>query len=194
MDTLIFKIVLTALFVSCFGSFTWGVRKFFVKPEKLGFGVRLTLAAGTLFSIAHLAVILLTSQFHPAAVAAAVVLYGLSLVMFWWAIQANRVKPLAACFAKSESLHLVQHGPYRLVRHPFYCSYLLAWIAGPVGTWNIWLAFTAAIMFVLYLTAAVNEENKFAASSLAEDYASYRATTGRFFPKLFKFRTHGHPH
>ena len=192
MELILFKILLTVLLVGCFDSFAWGVRKFFVKPEKLTLGLRFTVGAGSLFSLAHLLVILFATALEPAAIAAAVVLYGLSIVIFWWAIRANRVKPLAACFGKSEALHLVQHGPYRWVRHPFYCSYLLAWVAGAVGTLNIWLAFTAAIMFVLYLTAAINEENKFASSSLADAYAAYRAATGRFFPKPFKLHRHAH--
>ncbi|HLH03906.1 MAG TPA: isoprenylcysteine carboxylmethyltransferase family protein [Bryobacteraceae bacterium] len=185
MEILVWRIVLAALLLACFGSFTWGVRNFFVKPEKMALGMRVTLMSGTLFSVLHLLTILFwsTPETVPAAIAAG--LYGLSCAMFWWAIRANRVKPLAACFAKSEAAHLVQHGPYRYVRHPFYCSYLLAWVAGAVGTMNIWLAFTAAVMFVLYLTAAVNEENKFAASPLADAYAAYRASTGRFFPKPF---------
>ena len=182
----LFKTLLTILLLSSFGSFTWGVRKFFVKPEKLTLGVRLTLGAGTLFSVLHLLTILFWSTLLPVPVLIAALLYIASLAIFWWAIRANHVKPLAACFSDAEAVHLVQHGPYRFVRHPFYCSYLLAWIAGAVGTLNIWLAFTAAIMFVLYLTAAINEENKFAASSLAETYAAYRAATGRFFPKPFK--------
>jgi protein-S-isoprenylcysteine O-methyltransferase Ste14 len=186
MPVLLFKILLTLLLVSCFGSFAWAVRNFFVKSERLTTGVRLTLLTGTAFAILHLLVIFFSSTLSTLAVAGAAALYILSLVVFWWAIAANRVKPLAACFAHNEQLHLVQHGPYRFVRHPFYCSYLLAWVAGAVGTLSIWLAFTAVVMFILYRTAAVNEENKFAHSPLASAYAAYRAATGRFLPKPFK--------
>lgn len=189
---LLFRTLLAILLLGSFGSFTWGVRKFFVKPDKMTLGVRLTLGAGSLFSVLHLLTILFWSTLLPIPVLLASALYIAAIAIFWWAIRANSVKPLAACFSKAEEVHLVQHGPYRFVRHPFYCSYLLAWIAGAIGTLNIWLAFTAVIMFVLYLTAAINEENKFASSPLAEAYANYRAATGRFFPKPFKTVTH-HP-
>lgn len=182
----LFQIILLVLLVACFASFTWAVRNFFVQPEQRTTGLRLTLLAGFVFVVLHIAVILRSSALQPLWFSLAVVLYLLSLTIFWWAIAANRVKPLSACFAQEEQLHLVQHGPYRFVRHPFYCSYLLAWLAGAVGTLNIWLALTAVTMFVLYLTAAINEENKFAASPLALEYASYRGSTGRFFPKPFK--------
>jgi protein-S-isoprenylcysteine O-methyltransferase Ste14 len=187
------NVLLALLLVSCFGSFTWAVRRFFVRPERSTPGLKFTLLTGTAFAIIHLVVILRTPLLVPWAVAAGAVLYCLSLAVFWWAIAANRVKPLAACFSTESQLHLVQHGPYRLVRHPFYCSYLLAWLAGAVATLNIWLALTAIIMFVLYLSAAVNEENKFASSPLAEEYKSYRGSTGRFFPKPFSLLTR-HPH
>ena len=186
MPLLLSKILLTTLLVGCFGSFTWAVRNFFVKPDRLTSGVRLTLLTGTTFAICHLLVILFSPALPVVAIGIAAALYVLSLVVFWWAIAANRIKPLAACFAQHEQLHLVQHGPYRFVRHPFYCSYLLAWIAGAVGTLSIWLALTAVVMFILYRTAAVNEENKFASSPLAGAYAAYRAATGRFLPKPFK--------
>jgi len=186
------QLLLVVLLVACFGSFTWAVRNFFVQPESLTVGLKLTLLAGAVFALLHLVIIVTTPELAPLGVAIGAALYVLSLVVFWWAIRANKVKPLSACFSQNEQLHLVQHGPYRFVRHPFYCSYLLTWIAGAVGTMSPWLAVTAVIMFVLYLTAAVNEENKFARSPLASAYATYRDTTGRFFPKPLKLMAGRH--
>lgn len=185
--------LLTLLLVACFGSFTWAVRNFFVKPERITAGLRITLLIGTLFALLHLAVILTTRDLQLLPVGVAAGLYCSALAIFWWAIAANRVKPLSACFSQNEQLHLVQHGPYQFVRHPFYCSYLLAWLAGAVGTLNILLGLTSVIMFVLYLTAALKEESKFASSPLADAYARYRISTGRFFPKPFRPTTGRHP-
>jgi protein-S-isoprenylcysteine O-methyltransferase Ste14 len=187
---MLFQILLATLLFACLASFTWAMRNFFVKPEKATTGLKITLLAGFLFAILHFVVIFTASNLKPAAVAAAVLLYCLSLIIFWWTIAANRVKPLAACFSKDEQLHLVQNGPYRFVRHPFYCSYLLAWLAGAVGTLSIWLGLTFVAMFVLYLTAALNEEKKFSTSSLAGAYADYCGATGRFLPSPLKLITH----
>jgi protein-S-isoprenylcysteine O-methyltransferase Ste14 len=181
-----FQILLALLLFTCLSSFGWAMRRFFVKPDHMTPGLKMTLAAGLVFAITHFYVILGTPALKPLAVAAAVTLYCLALGIFWWTISAHRVKPLAACFSRHEELHLVKHGPYRFVRHPFYCSYLLAWLAGAVGTLDPRLALTFVVMFVLYLVAAVSEEKKFASSSLSEAYADYCGATGRFLPSPWK--------
>jgi protein-S-isoprenylcysteine O-methyltransferase Ste14 len=183
---MLFQVLLAILLLACLSSFGWAMRNFFVKPKRMTPGLRVTLLAGLVFAITHFYVILSTPALKPLAVAAAITLYCLALGIFWWAIAAHRVKPLAACFSRNEELHLVQHGPYRFVRHPFYCSYLLAWLSGAVGTLNVWLGLTFVAMFVLYLVAAVNEEKKFASSSLGEAYANYCGATGRFLPSPWK--------
>ncbi len=183
---MLFQILLALLLLACLSSFTWAMRNFFEKPERMTPGLRVTVLAGMVFAISHFYVILRTPALKPLAVAMAVTLYCLALGVFWWTISAHRVKPLAACFSRNEQLHLVQHGPYRFVRHPFYCSYLLAWLAGAVGTLNVWLGLTFVAMLGLYLVAAVNEEKKFASSSLADAYADYCGATGRFLPRPWK--------
>ncbi len=182
----LYQLLLASLLFICLASFSWAMRSFFVRQGTVTIGLKLTVLAGMVFAILHFVVILTSRNIATPLVVIAAVLYLLSLAMFWWAITANRVKPLSACFSTNESLHLVQHGPYRLVRHPFYCSYLLTWLAGAVGTWSPWLGLTFIAMFVLYLSAARNEEDKFASSPLAESYAKYRSSTGRFIPSPFK--------
>ncbi len=188
------KVLLAILLLACLSSFTWAVRKFFVKPEQKTRGLQITLLAGFSCAIANFAGIALTPELKPPAVLAGVGLYCLSLGVFWWTIASHRSKPLAACFSKDEQLHLVQHGPYRLMRHPFYCSYLLAWLAGAVATLNPWLAVAVAGMFVLYSTAARDEEKKFASSNLCDAYANYCSSTGQFFPNPLKLMTNRRSH
>ncbi len=186
MPPLLPQLLLSTLLLCCLASFGWAVQKFFVRPEQITPGLRMTLLAGVIFAALHFAVIFQTLVWSEAAVMAAAILYCAALSIFWWTISANRAKPLSACFSRNEELHLVQDGPYRFVRHPFYCSYLLTWLAGAVGTLNFWLGVTFLIMFVLYLTAARQEESKFATGPLAEAYARYRRSTGRFLPSPFK--------
>ena len=155
-------------------------------------GLKITVLAGSLFALLHLLTILRTPVLQTPAVVVGAILYCLALAIFWWTVASHRSKPLAACFSQNEQLHLVRNGPYRFVRHPFYCSYLLTWLAGALATLNIWLGLTFVVMFVLYLIAAVNEENKFASSPLAEAYAQYRSATGRFLPSPFKVIANRH--
>lgn len=191
---MLFRVLLAVLLLACLGSFTWAMRKFFVKPEQATRGLRVTLLAGFLCAIANFAVIGLAPRLNLPAIVAGVALYCLSLAIFWWTIGSHRSKPLAACFSKDEQLHLVQHGPYRITRHPFYFSYLLAWLAGAVATLSPWLGAAFVGMFILYLTAARGEEKKFASSSLGDAYANYCSSTGQFFPNPLKLMTNRRLH
>ena len=188
------QILLIALLFLCLASFTWATRKFFVKPDGITAGLSITLGAGFVFAIIHFTVLFRTPSIQPRWAAVAAVLYVSALILFWWTFLANRRKPLSACFSKTEQLHLVQHGPYRFVRHPFYCSYLLSWLAGAVGTMSPLLFLTFFAMLGLYWYAARKEEGKFAASPLAEEYSAYRSSTGRFVPRPFSFSTHRRSH
>jgi protein-S-isoprenylcysteine O-methyltransferase Ste14 len=80
----------------------------------------------------------------------------------------------------------MRRGPYGLVRHPFYCSYLLAWVAGVFASRQWWLAITPAIMLAIYWRAARWEENKFSNTPLAGQYAAYRAAVGMLMPNPLK--------
>jgi protein-S-isoprenylcysteine O-methyltransferase Ste14 len=76
-------------------------------------------------------------------------------------------------------------GPFAYVRNPFYTSYLLAMLSTAV-MWPSLLRFGLVLAMVAYFTgAAMYEEHKFSRSAVATQYASYKARTGRFVPKLF---------
>ncbi|MDZ4851896.1 MAG: isoprenylcysteine carboxylmethyltransferase family protein [Pirellulaceae bacterium] len=87
----------------------------------------------------------------------------------------------AGMLKKSEVL--ATSGPYALVRNPLYvgsflmmfgfCLLLKDWLA---------LAFVIGPMALLYWYQVMSEE-KYMAKIFSESWPSYRATTGRFFPK-----------
>ena len=111
------------------------------------------------------------------AAAAAAIALGL------WALSANRpgnfnIRPLPR-----EGGHLVQHGPYRWIRHPMYSALLLAGVAaarlsGDGVSWLILLALAA----VLAVKAAVEERAMVAHYA---DYPAYQKRTRRFVPGLY---------
>jgi hypothetical protein len=86
-------------------------------------------------------------------------LYGCALGLFWWAVHINAQKPLSAVFSRDLPVPLVTRGPYQLVRHPFYCSYLLTWSAGVVITAQLWLALTVLPSYAIYLSAGSKSGN-----------------------------------
>src|SRR5205807_8586540 len=100
-----------------------------------------------------------------------------ALALSSWAIRTGSPRALSAAFSPDTPQHLFDGGPYRFIRHPFYCSYLLTWTAGIVATAWLWLLPSLAVMLVIYLRAAVVEEEKFARSPLAGAYERYRSHT-----------------
>jgi protein-S-isoprenylcysteine O-methyltransferase Ste14 len=115
-----------------------------------------------------------------------VLLYIWSLGLFWWAIRTNSAARLSAVFSPDVPVHLVEDGPYQFIRHPFYCSYVLAWSAGTIATARWWLLVTVGVMIVIYLKAAAIEEEKFSRSSLAGEYQRYRERTALLVPNPMK--------
>ena len=80
---------------------------------------------------------------------------------------------------------LVSGGPYALVRHPMYTSFLLMgvgqafllanWIAGPVGLIGF------AVLFLL----RVDKEERMMAESFGQEYLAYMKRTRRLIPYLY---------
>lgn len=184
----IWRFVIILLFLACFTSFGWAMRRFFLKPSGGVAGMLAIKLSGTAFALLHLYCLLRPPLllFGPEQLYTAALIYVFSLALFWWALLTNRNKPLSAVFSLDAPVHLVQQGPYRVIRHPFYSAYLLSWLAGVVATGRLWLMLTVAIMIVLYYRAARYEESKFAASALGASYRWYRSRTGLFLPNPIK--------
>jgi len=172
--------------LACLASFAWAMRKFFLQPAGMTAGMQVIKFLGIAFGLLHVAAIVMTPVISPALGAAGATLYLCALTLFWWAIAASLHKPLSAAFSPDLPAHLVAAGPYRMMRHPLYGSYLLCWVAGWVATGRTWLSPTVLVMLVIYLVAARQEENKFLRSALAEPYVRYRTRTGLFFPNPLK--------
>jgi protein-S-isoprenylcysteine O-methyltransferase Ste14 len=179
--------VTALLLLSCLASFAWGMRKFFVQPSGSTAGMKLIRGCGMVFAALHLAGIFLPNSITVERGSAGALLYLCSLGLFWWAIRANSAARLSAAFSRDLPAHLVEAGPYRFIRHPFYGSYVLAWTAGTIATARWWLVPTVAVMVVIYWRAARIEEEKFSRSSLAAEYQKYRARTPLLVPNPMKF-------
>jgi protein-S-isoprenylcysteine O-methyltransferase Ste14 len=78
---------------------------------------------------------------------------------------------------------LVTDGPYRTIRHPYYAAAALLMIATSLLTANLLVAVAASFVWGL-LWCRLPEEERALEAAYGDQYRSYAARTGRFFPRL----------
>ena len=78
---------------------------------------------------------------------------------------------------------LVTHGPYRWVRHPFYGVVLLWGLSMTLLTAN-WLIAVLGLAAIAMLVRRTSIEEGKLNERFGDEYRSYAAKTGRFFPRL----------
>ncbi len=99
-------------------------------------------------------------------------------------------RELGACFSSTlvirENHRLVRSGPYRLVRHPMYSSYLLLFIGAFLvsGNWVVGACGTAIIATLM--TVRLAREEALLVEKFGSEYEEYRNTTGMFIPMTHK--------
>lgn len=171
-------------FVCCFTSFVWAMKHHFRTVDQFPSGARAIQVIGGICTLLHLAALFYPGSSREATTVIALLLYCASFALFWVCVRVNRKGPLSVAFSTDKPGHLVTRGPYRFVRHPFYVSYSLAWIAGIIASARPWLLLSLLVMGAIYYRAATFEERKFASGELAAAYENYRRRTGMFIPRL----------
>lgn len=173
--------LLAALGSTCFAAFCWGLLRHFRTSGTTPLGMRL-IGALSLLAFAWFARDVVDGPLGPAWPAAAS-LMAVAFALFVTAVRASTAARLTVAFATDQPQVLLEHGPYRLVRHPFYSAYMTFWLASALARpgWAPWLV--AAAFCVIYWRAGRHEETKFERSQLAMPYAAYRRRTGMFLPR-----------
>src|SRR5687767_10344303 len=118
----------------------------------------------------------------PSARWAGVSLILVTVVLLTWTL--GSLGPNLTDTVVTRAAHtLVTRGPYRWVRHPFYdCMALfVASISLMMANWFV--AVSGGVMFALLAIRSRIEEEKLL-ERFGEPYRDYRATTGRFLPKM----------
>lgn len=173
--------VLIALSVAFYLLHSWGALWHFRRVERVRAGlVALTIIWALAFA-AQLAGLWPNHELWAYAWTA-VPVYAAAFGLWAWTIVATRSAQLTLAFSRDLPNALIDRGPYRYVRHPFYTSYTLYWLAGSLATLTWWVAAPSIMASIFYVVAARSEERKFAASRLAGAYADYRSRTGMFLP------------
>jgi len=162
--------------------YTWALKAHF-SSKSVPRGAMVISLAVSVTTLWYLALTWWLEQPIPAA------LVGLALqvagfALFWSAILASRTARLRLAFDLENPRTLVRDGPYRLVRHPFYTSYIIFWSAWALAIWSIWALPPLVVIVSIYVIAARGEERKFSRTTMADAYVDYRARTGFFWPRF----------
>ena len=78
---------------------------------------------------------------------------------------------------------LVQHGPYRWIRHPLYTSAALLVVALSLMAAN-WFLFVAGVVLLCVLVFRTRTEEANLVARFGDSYRQYMHRTGRFVPKI----------
>jgi protein-S-isoprenylcysteine O-methyltransferase Ste14 len=79
---------------------------------------------------------------------------------------------------------LCDAGPYRYVRHPFYLSYMVAFVAVAVAFPSLVVSGVCLLNMGLFVYMAFDDERVLLASPLGTAYRQYKVRVGMFLPGL----------
>jgi len=75
-------------------------------------------------------------------------------------------------------------GPYRYVRHPFYLSYMVAFLGVAVAFPSLVVSGVCLLNIGLLVYMAMDDERVLLGSTLGADYRAYRARVAMFVPRF----------
>jgi len=80
---------------------------------------------------------------------------------------------------------LIAKGPFALIRHPLYVSYILITLGLGLILLNV-LSFIFVLLLVLGIYPTAKAEESVLLMQLGDEYANYQKSVGMFFPRLRK--------
>jgi len=109
----------------------------------------------------------------------------LSLSLFWSSI--FTAKSLDFAFSNKVG-KLILIGPFSVIRHPFYLSYILAWFSTTLMFNSISLWITLVYLVTFYISSARSEEKVILQTEHSSEYLDYRQNVGMFLPRIWKWK------
>lgn len=175
--------IVTLVGLVVLGATLWAVRSHFASEEMLP---RAKLISTFVIFNMFLLVYLTWTLVQPvvAQIIGALIMIG-SAWLFFAAIKASKEAQLRFAFDPEKPHSLLDSGPYALVRHPFYVSYIMLWLGWALAAWSLWTLPIFVILLVLYINAAQMEERNFAGTPMADDHVAYKRRVGFFWPNIF---------
>ncbi len=103
---------------------------------------------------------------------------------YWWGMVSLGEFLLPRWTRLKHDHSVIKTGAYRYLRHPLYASRILAYLGLLLFFDNFLLLLVIFLIPLLYLQA--RQEEKVLIEVFGEEYKSYQAFTGMFFPKIFR--------
>lgn len=113
-------------------------------------------------------------------------LYVTSLVLFWWAIVT--AKKLDFAFSPNVG-EIITTGPFAIIRHPFYLSYVIVWSTSTLLFNSLLLWITLLYLIAFYSMSARAEEKVILGSEHSKKYSSYKNEVGMFLPRVKQWKS-----
>lgn len=114
---------------------------------------------------------------------------GVALLACGLALRAWGMRRLAAAYTRTlrtvDDQHVVQDGPYRLIRHPGYCGGLLVWIGYSLGLGSWPAALVVTALLVAAYTWRIAAEERLLLDAFGPVYGEYRDRTKRLIPFVY---------
>ncbi len=84
--------------------------------------------------------------------------------------------------------HVVQAGPYRLVRHPGYLGSLLVWTGAAAASGNALCLGVVVLLLAIAYSYRIRTEERMLVEALGSAYEEYRSRSWRLVPFVFVMR------
>ena len=116
------------------------------------------------------------------AIAMAAVMAAIGVI--WWCGVANHFLSNKTRIQSERGHAVVQHGPYRFVRHPLYASRIVL-IIGMALMLGSWLALAPAVLIVILLVLRTSLEDRMLTADLPGYHAYAKRVPARLVPGLW---------
>jgi protein-S-isoprenylcysteine O-methyltransferase Ste14 len=107
-----------------------------------------------------------------------------SVVLYEWTRRTVHDRDFYTALGGAVPAGVCERGPYRYIRHPFYLSYMVAFLAVMVAFPSVAAAAVCLANIALFIYMAFDDERVLLRSALAADYEAYRKRVGMFLPRL----------
>ena len=107
-----------------------------------------------------------------------------SLSLFAWARWALKGMYSGRIWVKAGH-NLIQHGPYRFLRHPAYASFIILCLGIAVGFSSLIGLFAVPLLLIPGFIYRINVEEKILIAQFGDKYVQYTKSTPRLFPHIW---------